>query len=305
LLSSTSFTRGAELRAIVAAGAVLVLICVACLVYLLRTGSPVASAWQETWTENFDGPAGSGINQQAWEFDTGQGIFGTREIETMTASPYNVHLDGGGDLNIVAVRHDGAWTSGRIQTRRLFTPPPGGEMMVTASIRQPDPAHGLGYWPAFWMLGPTAWPADGEIDILEDINALSEHSGTFHCGNLTQANGDGTFGPCRETDGIGSGPRPCPGCQRGFHTYSVVIDRRDEADQRIRWYLDGSEFFSVSEASVGRAVWAAAVDHGFSIILNLAVGGSYPDAVCRCVSPTSQTTSSAAMVVRYVAVYTS
>jgi hypothetical protein len=41
------------------------------------------------------------------------------------------------------------------------------------------------------------------------------------------------------------------------------------------------------------------------IVLNLAVGGSYPNAVCHCVSPTAQTTPSAAMVVRYVAVYTS
>jgi hypothetical protein len=28
---------------------------------------------------------------------------------------------------------------------------------MTASIEQPDPASGLGYWPAFWALGsPTA-----------------------------------------------------------------------------------------------------------------------------------------------------
>ena len=151
----------------------------ACLVYLLFPSGLAAPRWQQTWSEEFDGPAGSGINQQTWEFDVGNGIFGTREIETMTASPYNVHLDGGGNLDIVAVRYNGSWSSGRIQTRRLFTPPAGGEMMVAASIRQPDPAHGLGYWPAFWMLGPGQWPNDGEIDILEDTNALSGHSGTF------------------------------------------------------------------------------------------------------------------------------
>jgi beta-glucanase (GH16 family) len=227
----------------------------------------------------------------------------------MTASRSNVHVDGHGNLDIVVHGHGAAnsrgavWTSGRIQTRRLFAAPAGGEMLVTGVIRQPDPARGLGYWPAFWMLGPKAWPMGGEIDILEDVNALSTHSGTLHCGNLTQRNSDGTFGPCHERDGLGSFLRPCPGCQRGFHTYSVIIDRRDEADQQIRWYLDGRQFFSVSESGVGKAAWTAAVDHGFSILLNVAVGGAFPDGICGCVSPTGRTSSRGTMTVRRVAVY--
>jgi beta-glucanase (GH16 family) len=299
-------------RRIVTGFAVLAaLACVACFVYLVRTSGSSNLSWKEIWIDNFNGPAGGGINRGSWKFDTGHGVFGNNEIETMTAKRSNVHLDGHGDLDIVVHGHGtpgnagSAWTSGRIQTRRLFTPPAGHVMMVTAGIRQPDPAHGLGYWPGFWMLGPKGWPKNGEIDILEDINALSMHSGTFHCGNLTQRNPDGTFGPCHENNGIGSGQRPCPGCQRGFHSYSVVIDRRDKSDEQIRWYFDGGEFFSVSESAVGRAAWTAAVDHGFSIILNVAVGGSYPDVVCKCLTPTNRTSSGVAMTVRYVAVYTS
>ena len=93
-------------------------------------------------------------------------------------------------------------------------------MMVTASIKQPEVAHALGYWPGFWMLGRTAWPGTGEIDILEDVDGYSKVSGTLHCGNLTQHNPDGTFGPCHETNGLGSGLRTCTGCQQSFHTYS-------------------------------------------------------------------------------------
>ena len=289
------------------------------LVYLTNTQSakniypPAPSAlWKPAWTGDFSGPAGSSLNPATWEFDTGQGIFGTSEIETMTADQANVHLDGHGDLDLVVQGHGAAgapgsyWTSARIQTKQLFTPPPGGEMLVTASIRQPDPANGLGYWPAFWMLGANSstWPADGEIDILEDVNGLSDHSGTFHCGNLTQPNPDGTFGPCHERDGLGSGPFPCPGCQDSFHTYSVVIDRRDEADQQIRWYLDGNEFFKVSESAVGAAAWTTAVDHAYSILLNVAVGGTYPDVTCQCATPTSQTSSGGEMAVRSLGVYT-
>jgi hypothetical protein len=84
----------------------------------------------------------------------------------------------------------------------------------------------------------------------------------------------------------------------------VIIDRRKAGNEQIRWYLDGREFFGISESRVGQAVWAPAVDHGFSILLSLAVGGSYPDNQCGCATPDSQTSSGGAMAVRYVRVYT-
>jgi beta-glucanase (GH16 family) len=266
--------------------------------------SPGAGGWRRVWADSFDGPAGSAVNRSVWKYDTGQGIFGTGEIETMTDSTRNVHLDGRGDLDITALGNGQSWTSGRIQTRSSsFAAPAGGEMAVTASLRQPDPADGLGYWPAFWMLGPGSWPGTGEIDILEDVNALGQHSGTFHCGNLTALNPDGTYGPCHEFTGLSSGLLPCPGCQTSFHTYTAVVDRRDPADEQIRWYLDGRQFFAVGESQVGQAAWKEAVDHGYSIIFDLAIGGSYPDNVCGCTSPDAHTTSGGTMTIRYLAVY--
>lgn len=279
--------------------------------------APVTGAtsppWKEVWSDDFNGPAGSGVNTAYWKYDTGNGVFGTSEVETMTSSPSNVHLDGHGDLDIVMQDHGSpgspgsGWTSGRLQTISSgFGAPAGGEMKVTASIKQPGPggASGLGYWPGFWMLGPSAWPMGGEIDIMEDVNGLSAEAGTLHCGNLVQRNSDGTFGPCHEGTGLGSGLQPCPGCQQGFHTYTVIVDRRNEADQQIRWYLDGREFYSVSEGRMAPAVWAAAVDHGFSILLDVAMGGSYPDNQCRCTAPSGQTAPNGVMVVQYVTVYT-
>ena len=138
--------------------------------------------WKLSWADNFNGPVGSGPSPKYWEYNTGQGSFGTNEVETMTSSPQNVDLDGHGNLVITALGHGAAgspgtaWTSGRVETRadRLFGAPNGGEMMVTASIKQPDVAHGLGYWPGFWMLGRTAWPETGEIDILENVDGYSK-----------------------------------------------------------------------------------------------------------------------------------
>ena len=38
----------------------------------------------------------------------------------------------------------------------------------------------------------------------------------------------------------------------------------------------------MTESQVGTATWQAAVDHGFFLILDLAIGGAYPNAICGC-----------------------
>jgi Ricin-type beta-trefoil lectin domain/Glycosyl hydrolases family 16 len=255
------------------------------------------SGWSTVFSDDFNGSAGSPPDSN-WQYDTGPGSsFGTGEIETMTNSASNGYLDGNGDLDLTALDQGGAWTSARIQTT---TPnvgaPAGGELEVTASIQQPDPANGLGYWPAFWMLGPGQWPENGEIDIMEDVNALSELSGTVHCGT-------DPGGPCNEPDGIGSGLVSCPGCQTGYHTYSMILNRTNPSDESITFYLDGNQYFQVTESQVGTSTWQAAFDHDLSIIFDLAMGGAYPDGECGCTSPTSATSSGGTMSVAYVAAY--
>jgi hypothetical protein len=255
------------------------------------------SGWSTVFSDDFNGAAGSGPSS-AWMYDTGPGSsFGTGEIETMTNSSSNVYLDGNGDLDITALGSGSSWTSGRIQTTSANVgAPAGGELEVTASIKQPSPASGTGYWPAFWMLGPGQWPENGEIDIMEDVNALSELSGTVHCGT-------DPGGPCNEPDGIGSGLQACSGCQSGYHTYTMILNRTNTSDESITFYLDGNEYFSVSESQVGTSTWQAAFDHNMSIIFDLAMGGGYPDGVCGCTSPTSATSSGGTMSVAYVAAY--
>jgi Ricin-type beta-trefoil lectin domain/Glycosyl hydrolases family 16 len=253
------------------------------------------SGWSTVFSDDFNGGAGSGIDSQ-WMYDTGPGSsFGTGEIETMTNSTSNVHLDGNGNLDITALGSGSSWTSGRVQTTSANVgAPAGGELEVTASIQQPS--GGLGYWPAFWMLGPGQWPENGEIDIMEDVNSLSELSGTVHCGT-------DPGGPCNEPNGIGSGLVGCSGCQSGYHTYTMILNRTNTSSESITFYLDGSAYFTVTEAQVGTATWQAAFDHNLSIILDLAMGGAYPNGVCNCTSPTSSTASGGTMGVAYVAAY--
>jgi ricin-type beta-trefoil lectin protein/glycosyl hydrolase family 16 len=254
--------------------------------------------WNTIFSDDFNGAAGSAPSG-SWMYDTGPGSsFGTGEIETMTNSPSNGSLDGNGDLNLTALGSGSSWTSSRIQTTSANVgAPAGGELEVTASIKQPSPASGLGYWPAFWMLGPGQWPENGEIDILEDVNALSEHSGTIHCGT-------DPGGVCNEPNGIGSGLQGCSGCQSGYHTYTMILNRTNTASESITWYLDGNQFFQVTEGQVGASTWQAAFDHNLSIIFDLAMGGGYPNGVCGCTTPTGSTSSGGTMSVAYVAAYT-
>ncbi|GAA1960112.1 glycoside hydrolase family 16 protein [Kitasatospora viridis] len=258
-------------------------------------GAP--AGWSTVFSDNFAGPSGSAPSGANWTYDTGPGAnFGTGEIETMTNSTANVHLDGNGHLDITALNNGGAWTSGRLRTPTAVAgAPAGGKLQVTAEIQQPT--GGLGYWPAFWMLGQGQWPENGEVDIMEDVNSLSQVAGTIHCGTSPG-------GVCNEGNGIGSGLRACTGCQSGYHTYSMVLDRTDTAAETITWYLDGTAYFSVAESQVGVATWQQAFDHNLQIILDLAIGGGFPNGACGCTTPTSATGSGGTMSVAYVAAYT-
>src|SRR5215472_17948229 len=240
------------------------------------TVPPPPSGWTTAYSDSFSGAAGSRVDS-SWTYDTGTqyngsgctGNYGTGEVESNTSSTANVSEDGSGHLNITPVKSGSSWTSGRIETvASNFAAPSGGEMEVSASIKQPNPASGLGYWPAFWMLGAgfrasgagtsgsmncPSWPSIGEIDVLEDVNALSEHSGTLHCGVAPG-------GPCNEFTGLTSGLQPCPCCQSGYRTYSVIVNQRNTGNESITWYLDGKAYFTVTESQVGAATWQAAVD---------------------------------------------
>jgi hypothetical protein len=264
--------------------------------------------WTTVWNPSFSGAARTAPAASDWIEDTGTSApggpanWGTGEVESMSNSTSNVYLDGNGHLDITALDTNGSWTSGRIESQRDdFAAPAGGMMQISASIEQPDPQYGVGYWPAFWTLGAGdrtggTWPAVGETDILEDVNGHSETSSTLHCGVAPG-------GPCNEYTGRTSGMTACAGCQTGYHTYSEIIDRTTSNEQ-IRWYLDGQEYWSVSESQVGEAAWQAAVDHGFFIIFDVAIGGSFPNADCGCTSPNVQTSSGGTMSIASLSVQT-
>jgi beta-glucanase (GH16 family) len=274
---------------------------------------PPPSGWTTAFVDDFNGPAGSLPSTTTWRFSIGHGYpggppnWGTGEIAFHTNDPANVSRDGTGNLRITPLRDAaGNWTSARIETNQQnFRPPAGGVMRVESRLQMPNVTGdaALGYWPAFWMLNSPYrssfdnWPGGGEFDIMENVNGLNNVWGVLHCGVAPG-------GPCNEFNGIGNS-RPCPGsqCQGNFHTYRFEWDTSISPNQ-LRWYVDGQQYHAISQNQLPADTWNQMTSHaGYFIILNVAIGGGFPDGVAGFATPTAATVPGRPLVVDYVAVW--
>lgn len=102
-------------------------------------------------------------------------------------------------------------------------------------------------------------------------------------------------GPCHEHGGLGGATADTATL---WHEYSIELDN-STSPAAVRWYLDGKQYWSVNETTVGQPAWGEATAHGFFIILDLAIGGGWAG------NPTNQTMSGGTMEIDWIAVYTS
>jgi beta-glucanase (GH16 family) len=265
---------------------------VAVILSAFLTACPTAYAsnptvWTLVWSDEFDGPSGSQVNSSKWSFDIGGNGWGNNELQTYTSRTANSDLEGG-LLVIKALKEtftgpDGltrSYTSARLLTKNKLSQAFG---RFEARIKIP---FGQGIWPAFWMLGDNintaGWPTCGEIDIMENIGREpSIVHGTFHGPGYSGANGVGA------AYALSNGQKFAD----DFHTFAVEWE-----PNIMRFYVDGLLYKTRTPSDLPAGTsWV--FDHPFFIILNVAVGGSWPG------NPDATTVFPQQMLVDYVRVY--
>ena len=275
---------------------------IACILFFCECLITAAGAqnWKISWNDEFDGVAGSPIDNNKWQFEHGD-LKVNDELEYYCApsdsapcdpNHPNASLDGHGHLLIEARRVNldtapgsKAWISARLNTKGLASFRYG---KIESRMQLPT---GPGIWPAFWSLGTdietVGWPTCGEMDFMENVPPIG-HLGpkvvksTIH--------GPGYSGG----DGLGKDYALSTDVT-AFHTYGVIW-----SPFMLQFYVDDpANVFLVQTPRHLPAKKEWVYEHPFFLLLNLAIGGtgSWPG------PPDLSTPSPARMTVDYVRVY--
>ncbi|MBR9789353.1 MAG: glycoside hydrolase family 16 protein [Vibrionaceae bacterium] len=284
----------------------------------------VSNGWSLVWSDEFDSTE---IDSDKWSHEKNCWGGGNAEQQCYVDDAKNSFIEDG-KLTIRVIKGDttgpdsveGSDGYGETlktlpySSARLRTMNKGdwkyGRFEVRAKLPQ-----GQGTWPAIWML-PTdyvygGWAASGEIDIMEAVNLGTTYQdngvtkpenrvhGTLHYGKAWPNNvysgeeydfGDEHISPADD-----------------FHTYAIEWEQGE-----IRWYVDDVHY--ATQTSKGwwshyqdeDGNWVSGADDApynqkFHLILNLAMGGSWPTAVNE--GGIDSTIEQAEMQVDYVRVY--
>ena len=255
--------------------------------------------YQLQWSDEFEGTE---LNRDNWNVEDNARGGGNAELQYYT--PRNISIEkhpvtGESCLVLTAKKEDYGnrpCTSARLNTQDKVTVHYG---KVEARIAFPYTADGL--WPAFWMLGNNlaknlgnnddvdktkaalakqgrvVWPKCGEIDICE----MGHHKGIE---NGTQ---DRYFnGACHWGESFNNGAYPNVGgfytadypVQGDFHLFTLVW-----TEDSIAMYLDQDKYpetapyFQLSLRNKEVNQPGHYFNHPFYLVLNLAVGGFFPN----------------------------
>ncbi len=275
---------------------------------------PGGTAWELVWSDEFDGAE---LDESKWGWEQNCWGGGNQELQCYTNRAENTYLSDG-MLHIRAVQEDFTgldgsadwenadelgtatlpYTSGRIRSKDK-----GDWRYGRFEVRAKLP-FGQGLWPAIWML-PTdskygGWAASGEIDIMEAINLKTVFTpdnnavhGTLHFGAEWPSNvNSGTFVQLFDEHPSDA-----------FRVYAIEWEEGE-----IRWFVDDMHYATqtadgwysqiTTEGGTTEVIEGSApFDQRFHLLLNVAVGGTWPG------PPDDATVFPQEMVVDYVRVY--
>jgi len=263
--------------------------------------SPNIPSGTLVWSDEFSNTSGAHAqpDPNIWTYDTGTSCCGNNELEdycgwNSSVSPCdpanpNTYVGTDGYLHIWARQpSSGVYTSARLKSQGLFSFQYG-RLEFRALVPEAQ-----GFWPAVWLLGNNIatinWPACGEQDVLERVNAATDpdwNAGSIHGTGFTGGTGLGNsyYFPGGE-----------PASQ--WHTYGMIW-----SPGSVKYYIDDpgniyASFTPASLTSLSGAIWPFDAGQSNFLIINLAIGGDWPG------PPDLSTPFPSEMLVDYIRVYT-
>ncbi len=253
---------------------------------------PAEKGWVRVWSDEFDGDT---LDPAKWAAEVSCWGGGNSERQCYTERKRNVEVVNG-LLRLVAYPEDFTgpefpqdwpsrggqitqnYTSGKVRTLGLADWKYG---RFEARIKLPT---GQGTWPAFWMMPAESvyggWPLSGEIDIMEAVNLGAACS---NCeGSTTENRSSGTlhFGGQRPDNVFKGEENTLPAAIDDYYVFAA-----EWGEGRINWFVNDVHFQSqdisdwFTQAVSKEDNPNAPFDQSFYVMLNNAVGGTYPEDV--------------------------
>ena len=217
---------------------------------------PAPEGYELVWHDEFE--EGSELNAANWTHEVQNSGWVNNELQNYVnhKSPggQNVTEIRNGKLRINCFKENGKIYSGRVYAKVTKGWTYG---YIEASIKLPK---GKGTWPAFWMMPVNfrSWPADGEIDIMEEVGGHPNYvSSSLHANAHVHSNGTQV-----------THEMYLEGAEDSFHTYAIKWTH-----DNITTYVDGKVQLSYDNRGLGRDDWP--YDDPFYVIFNLAWGGTW------------------------------
>ncbi|WP_264551564.1 glycoside hydrolase family 16 protein [Flavobacterium sp. N2038] len=235
------------------------------------TQNPPADYTNLVWSDEFN--TDGAPDPAKWGYDLGNGGFGNNEKQNYTNSATNVIVQGG-SLKITSKKEASGgsdYSSARLKSEGKFAFTYG-----KVEVRAKLPTGG-GTWPAIWMLGANyatnAWPACGEIDIMEHVgNQQDLIHGTLHY-------------PGHSGGEANTGSKTIANVSTQFHIYKTIW-----SPESVKIYVDDELIHSVPNDAT------LPFNKDFFLILNVAMGGNFGGVI-------DPTFTQSSMEIDYVKVY--